>query len=289
MLLAAIDDDDYERKYATELDTPEKRFTFAERLRDALRHSDADYSDSTDDSYAVDISISGSQTEEDGIRIRRGGSRGFVLTEDSIDEDYFMQESLNQEQNWLDKFRNKFVNGPTLRTDTNANITADQKSKFSFDENSSDFSSELEEVYEQFSKWLDDPIIKDNVKALDPRDEAVLNFASSLLKRTLSESFVGVPLTEGCINTTCIPAEENSLQSYQDKQKNRQILNVRSLSLELAKHKHRLAAQLVSVFVTNIWLAWLYTRHSSVCFYLFFRDEIFVLLIKSNQNKNILE
>lgn len=52
-------------------------------------------------------------------------------------------------------------------------------------------------------KWLDDPIIKENVDRLDPRDEALLNFASSLLKRTLSESFVGVPLTDGCISSAC--------------------------------------------------------------------------------------
>lgn len=45
---------------------------------------------------------------------------------------------------------------------------------------------------------------------------------------------------------TGIPAEENSLHNYQNKQKNRQIINARSLSLELAKQKHRLAAQLVS-------------------------------------------
>lgn len=45
-----------------------------------------------------------------------------------------------------------------------------------------------------------------------------------------------------------IPAEENSMQIYHDKQKNRQIINARSLSLEVAKHKHRLAAQLVSSF-----------------------------------------
>lgn len=43
-----------------------------------------------------------------------------------------------------------------------------------------------------------------------------------------------------------IPAEENSMQNYQDKQKNRQIINARSLSLEVTKHKHRLAAELVS-------------------------------------------
>lgn len=90
-----------------------------------------------------------------------------------------------------------------LKTDSNANVTSDQKSNFSYDDNSSEFSSELEEVYEQFSKWLEDPILKDNIKTLDPRDEAVLKFASSLLKRTLSESFVGVPLTEGCIASTC--------------------------------------------------------------------------------------
>lgn len=36
------------------------------------------------------------------------------------------------------------------------------------------------------------------------------------------------------------------MQNYQDKQKNRQIINARSLSLEVTKHKHRLAAQLVS-------------------------------------------
>lgn len=132
-----------------------------------------------------------------------------------------------------------------LKTDRNANVTNQQEMKYNFEDDSSEFSSELEEVYEQFSKWLDDPIIKENVGKLEPRDEAVLSFATSLLKRTLSESFVGVPLTDGCLTSACIPAEENSLQNYQDKQKNRRIINARSLSLEVAKHKHRLAAQLV--------------------------------------------
>lgn len=128
----------------------------------------------------------------------------------------------------------------------------------------------MEEVYEQFSKWLDDPILKDNVTNLDARDEAVLRFASTLLKRTLSESFVGVPLTDGCLASNCksfaqgfisviqtlmkyckiagIPAEENRMQTYQ-KRKNREIVNTRSLSLELTKHQHRLASQLVCAFI----------------------------------------
>lgn len=51
------------------MDTAEKRYTFAEKLREALRHSD-EYTESTDDSYAVDISISGSRTDADeGIRL----------------------------------------------------------------------------------------------------------------------------------------------------------------------------------------------------------------------------
>lgn len=97
----------------------------------------------------------------------------------------------------------------TVKTDDNANVTNDQNTNYNkYEDDSSDFSSELEEVYEQFSKWLEDPIIKENVEKLDPRDEAVLNFASSLLKRTLSESFVGVPLTDGCISSTCKALEQ---------------------------------------------------------------------------------
>lgn len=49
---------------------------------------------------------------------------------------------------------------------------------------------------------MEDPITGDKARELDPRDEAVLSFANSLLKRTLSESFVGVPLTDGCCSST---------------------------------------------------------------------------------------
>lgn len=45
-----------------------------------------------------------------------------------------------------------------------------------------------------------------------------------------------------------IPAEENRMQTFQ-KKKNREVINTRSLSLELAKHQHRLASQTVSVCV----------------------------------------
>lgn len=128
-----------------------------------------------------------------------------------------------------------------IRTDNNANLTNHEDDEANNQsEDSSVLSPELEEVYQQFSKWLDHPPANDNFDKMEPRDEAVLNFANSLLKRTLSESFVGVQLSDNCSD-----AEESLLQSYHDKHSPRQIINARSLSLEVAKHKHQLAAQLV--------------------------------------------
>lgn len=65
---AVWNDEDHER-LSNGTSVPGKHYTFAEKLRDALRHSDSYCTDSTDDSYAVDISISGSKTDADeGIR-----------------------------------------------------------------------------------------------------------------------------------------------------------------------------------------------------------------------------
>lgn len=99
-------------------------------------------------------------------------------------------------------------------------------------------SSELEEVYDQFSKWLQDPILETDTgcsrkRELNARDLAVVEFAGSLLKRTLSESFAGIPLTNYCESKPDGP------------KKNKLVFNAKSLSLELARQKHRLAAQLV--------------------------------------------
>lgn len=68
-LFLVWNDADYEKYASTEATKADKQYTFAEKLRDALRHSDTCFTDSTDDSYAVDISISGSRTDADeGIR-----------------------------------------------------------------------------------------------------------------------------------------------------------------------------------------------------------------------------
>lgn len=69
---AVRNDADYEKYANAEAVKADKHYTFAEKLRDALRHSDTNFTDSTDDSYAVDISISGSRTDADeGIRCVR--------------------------------------------------------------------------------------------------------------------------------------------------------------------------------------------------------------------------
>lgn len=135
------EDEGYARKYSSELDTPEGRGKFAKKLRDALQSESL--SDSTDDSYAVGISIGGSQTGDGDIKIKRcGGSRGFVVTEDSFDDEFYKEAIVFEEREWINKLRHK-RNGTVPLKDTN------DSSKYSF---STEYSSELEEVYEQFSK-----------------------------------------------------------------------------------------------------------------------------------------
>jgi hypothetical protein len=227
----SLDTEDIEsedvRRYSAQLDTPERRSTFAERLRDALCR-ETDSTSTTDSSYAVGISVAGSGLADGDIRVRRGGSRGFVLHEESLD-DQFLRESLQQEREWIDKFRNKKP-GAMSQLDT------PYSSKFSF---STEYSSELEELYEQYSRWLDDV---DGHQELDARDIAVVRFAGSLLKRTLSDSFAGVPLTEG---------QQGPLgQMETDRNRTKLALVARSLSLELARQKHRLTSQLASMLST---------------------------------------
>ncbi|XP_022909062.1 uncharacterized protein [Onthophagus taurus] len=227
------EDDEFNKRYSFDLETAEKRTTFAQRLKDALnRESSSAASMSTESSsnYALDITVGGSGVRDKDIKVRRAGSTGFILREDSLDE-MFLDDSLQQEKEWIDKFKTK-----------QSNIIRKESSKSSDYSFSTDYSSELEEVYEQFSKWLEDPIIetdKGTKKELEGRDLAVVQFAGSLLKRTLSESFAGVPFPDGCESLGLISTDFST-------KKNKLILNAKSLSLELAKQKHRLAAQLLS-------------------------------------------
>ncbi|XP_031787309.1 uncharacterized protein LOC100122895 isoform X2 [Nasonia vitripennis] len=225
------EDQKQSRRYSAQLDTPERRGTFAQRLKDALkRESSATGTTSTTDStsessYAVGISIAGSQVADQNIKVKRGGSRGFVLRDETVDEE-FLKESLEAEQKWLGRFRQS---QPAMMQRKEAGAS----SRYSFStEYSSDFCSELDEVYEQLSKWLEDPIVPSNeTRELDARDKAVVTFAGSLLKRALSESFAGVPVQEG---------EPQPLFDSNDVHQRRKLaLAVRSLSLELARQRSR--------------------------------------------------
>ncbi|XP_006566147.2 uncharacterized protein LOC408282 isoform X3 [Apis mellifera] len=217
------------KRYSTQLDTQERRGTFAQRLREALKRENTATGATSvntsfgESSYAVGISVSGSHVCDQDIKVKRGGSRGFVLRDETVDED-FLKESLEAEQKWLGRFRQ---NQPMLqRKDTNAS------SRYSFStEYNSDFCSELEEVYEQLAKWLEDPIANDESRELDARDKAVVQFAGSLLKRALSESFAGVPVQEG--------EPQPFIDSTDVNQSHKLALAVRSLSLELARQKNR--------------------------------------------------
>ncbi|KAJ8940164.1 hypothetical protein NQ318_019373 [Aromia moschata] len=228
------EDENYDKRYSIDLETPERRHTFAQRLKDALKHelSRSTDSSSEESSYAVGISVTGSGVADRNIKVRRGGSTGFALQEDSLDEE-FLQNSLQQERQWIDKFKSK--QSALSRKESN------KSSEYSF---STEYSSELEEVYEQFSRWLENPLLeteKGTKRELDARELAVVKFAGSILKRTLSESFAGVqvPLTEGC------DVHSGGSDTFSTK-KNKLVLNAKSLSLELARQKHRLAAQLLS-------------------------------------------
>ncbi|CAL7942883.1 unnamed protein product [Xylocopa violacea] len=219
----------FTKRYSSQLDTPERRGTFAQRLRDALKRENTAIGAASsntsfgESSYAVGISVSGSHVCDQDIKVKRGGSRGFVLRDETVDED-FLKESLEAEQKWLGRFRQ---NQPTLqRRDTSAS------SRYSFStEYNSDFCSELEEVYEQLARWLEDPVAADESRELDARDKAVVRFAGSLLKRALSESFAGVPLQEG--------EPQPFIDSTDVNQTHKLALAVRSLSLELARQKNR--------------------------------------------------
>lgn len=62
------DEEDPRDRYNKDLETSELRHTFAQRLRDALRRETSSYSGSTESSYAVGISVTGSSVEDNNIK-----------------------------------------------------------------------------------------------------------------------------------------------------------------------------------------------------------------------------
>lgn len=157
---------------------------------------------------------------DEKFKIRRGTSTGFIL----------------EDENSLDDFQN-FPRMDMRRPKMKRNKTGDS-SKYSFDSDN----SELDNICDQLSKWLNDPLDSRDRK-LDARDKAVLKFADSLLKRALSESFLGENIDETVLEDMVTTEDYGSLTTQQ---KRKVIRNFRSLSLEVAKHKNLLSSVGVS-------------------------------------------
>ncbi|XP_046393465.1 uncharacterized protein LOC124161237 [Ischnura elegans] len=210
---------------------PVRHTSFAERLREALNRSGASASSSSaaassprsrhrppklsssnysssssqgftasstsSSSYAVGISVAGSEVDDCNVWLRRGGSRGFVLEEEAeLGEcDDWVGDGLELEQEWLKAFRaRRRTGGQSLSKREDG---AGDSSRYSF---STDYGSEFEEIYEQFGHWIDSPDGPErnsSGESTRARGEAVVRFASGLLKRALSDSFAGVALDGG--------------------------------------------------------------------------------------------
>lgn len=225
------EDQSFADKYLSKLYSPEKRYDFARRLREALNEQGSVRTDSTDDdSYdAGAISVKGPDVfDADGIRIKRRGSGGFVLQEDSSFDEEVLQELI--------------IRG----ADKEARPRGDS-SKYSF---STDLSSELSEL-QVSSEELE--MIPENL-----RNKVVFHFASSILKRGFSESLVGCGEFPSNEDNNIFPVglcdvnnnstnDQEKAESTREKQHSSYTNNARSMSVEVVKQKHLLAAKLVSV------------------------------------------
>lgn len=229
------EDVSFAEKYLSKLYSPERRYDFARRLREALHEPDgSERTDSTDDSYeAGAISVKGPDVfDADRIRIRRRNSGGFVLQEDSSFDEDVMQEMI---------LRGGGDNDRKSRGNS---------SKYSF---STDMSSELSELN----------ISSEELELLpeDLRNKAVFHYATSILKRGFSESVMGCgefPTNENDNNFMCDVNNNSSTNGHNSEQfheaghqqhtqqnSHNNNISARSQSMEVVKQKHLLAAKLV--------------------------------------------
>ncbi|XP_045024136.1 uncharacterized protein LOC116923912 isoform X3 [Daphnia magna] len=133
----------------------------------------------------------GSSSESDSSAENgRPQSRGFALDSNN-EEDSFSGDGLEREKRWLEHFRER--RGPRSARSglKDSSSSSKDSSRYSF---STEFSSELDELYDQFSHWLDDPNGGESVQQ-NGRNAAVFRFAHGLLKRALSDSFASVALS----------------------------------------------------------------------------------------------
>ncbi|XP_052121802.1 uncharacterized protein LOC113212013 isoform X1 [Frankliniella occidentalis] len=245
------DQDGGARRYSAEMDSPQRRSAFAERLREALRREAQSSSESDESSYAVGITVAGTGLADEDIRLRRGGSRGFMLDDSRSVESYTEAPSDALALALTLAAQSGPPERRPLAQGGGAQMRRSSSSKYSFD---TELSSDLEDAYEQFANLVEDQRSSSGSSEMegrvDGRDVAVAQFASRLLKRTLSDSFAGVQLGdehEPQPRKPTLLAGGSFGATDGGKQRHLKLAHIaRSMSLELAKHKHRLASQLVS-------------------------------------------
>ncbi|XP_046652893.1 uncharacterized protein LOC124343574 isoform X2 [Daphnia pulicaria] len=173
------------RSANTSLDEDEMRPALINRLQQ--RHSAGDSNqDGREDNKSRSQSTESDSSPED----RRPESRGFALDSHN-EEDSFSGDGLEREKRWLDHFRER--RGPRSNSRSvpkDSSSSSKDSSRYSF---STEFSSELDELYDQFSHWLEDPKSGESGQQ-NGRNAAVFRFAHGLLKRALSDSFASVAL-----------------------------------------------------------------------------------------------
>ncbi|XP_065578534.1 uncharacterized protein LOC136038949 isoform X2 [Artemia franciscana] len=154
------------------------RQLFFDRLSKVLRKERTN--SETESGYAVDLVLDSPDGNDDiQQRLVRESSRGFVLKSEENDQDFFSDEGLERERKWLKHFREKSWNSRA-----GSSLDKDNASRYSF---SSDFTSDLEEKYDNGPDLFDESSEKDPI-----RSDIVAQFANRLLKRTFSDSYLRV-------------------------------------------------------------------------------------------------
>jgi len=156
--------------YNNNIYTPERRLTFAYQLSNILNtNNNNDNIKLNDNNYSVDISINGSEINDtNNYKLKRNNSScGFILTDNDNDNKLndFNDISFDHQNNKNNhNYNNKQLNNYNDDNNNNISITNNKinnnniNNKVNFSNNSSnysfstEYSSELEEVFDQFSK-----------------------------------------------------------------------------------------------------------------------------------------
>ncbi|KAJ8971140.1 hypothetical protein NQ314_000872 [Rhamnusium bicolor] len=213
------EDENYHKRYSIDLETPERRHTFAQRLKDALkREISVSPVMSSEESYAVGISVTGSGVEDPNISVRRGGSTGFAL-EDSLDED-FLQNSLQQERQWIDKFKSNMEDYSTRKNKLVLNAKslslelARQKHRLAAQLSAEQIESNLQK--ENVSPSLTNHLISDalNQNSLTKKSRAwFISCVNEAIIQTLEDISVNVSLPQSVqLSEICAQKSKNGLK-----------------------------------------------------------------------------